>query len=134
MSRIYDAIKNARESRSKSGLNQTDVLGEMELPERRIAPRLELDIDLTVYGHSDEAGTFYEQATAISGNANGGVFLVAIPVTEGQELLLINNRASQEQICTVVGVRIRDIRTSEVSANFPQPNDEFWKPILKTTR
>ncbi len=127
MSRIFDAIQNARKSRSKSGLNHSDLLGEMELPERRIAPRLELDIDLTVYGHSDEAGTFYEQATAISGNANGGVFLISVPVTEGQELLLINNGASQEQICKVVDVRIRDIRTSEVSAQFPLPNKDFWQ-------
>jgi hypothetical protein len=128
MSRIYDAIRTARESRSKSGLDSKDTLGEMELPERRVAPRIDLDLDLTVYGRSDVEGPFYEKARAISGNANGGVFLAAIPVLEGQELLLINNGASEEQICIVLSVRIRDIQTCEVSVSFPAPNPDFWKP------
>lgn len=128
MSRIYDAIRNARESRSRNGLGNSDFLGEMELPERRIAPRMDLDIDLTVYGRSACDGAFYEQAKAISGNINGGVFLLAVPVTEGQGLLLINNGTSQEQICNVVNVVIRDIQTSEVSVSFPFPNPDFWVP------
>jgi hypothetical protein len=128
MSRIFDAIKSARESRSKNGLDTSDILGEMELPERRVTPRKELDIDLTVYGRSSCEDVFYEQARAISGNVNGGVFLLAIPVVEGQDLLLINNGTSQEQVCNVVGVRIQDIQTSEVSVSFPLPNPDFWKP------
>jgi hypothetical protein len=128
MSRIYDAIKSARESRSRNGLNNSDSLGEMELPERRVAPRSELDIDLTVYGRSSGEAVFYEHARAVSGNVNGGVFLLSIPVMEGQDLLLINNGTSQEQICNVLTVRIRDIQTSEVSVSFPLPNADFWKP------
>jgi hypothetical protein len=127
MSRIYDAIRTARESRSKSGLDRSDSLGEMELPERRGSPRKELDIDLTVYGRSEGESAFYEQARAISGNANGGVFLMSIPVLEGQVLLLINNGAAQEQVCNVLSVHIRDIQTSEVSVSFPAPNPDFWK-------
>ena len=130
MSRIFDAIKSARESRSKNGLDTSDFLGEMELPERRVTPRKELDIDLTVYGRSSCEAAFYEQAKAISGNVNGGVFLLAIPVLEGQDLLLINNGTSQEQICNVVSVRIQDIQTSEVSVSFPLPNPDFWKPSV----
>jgi hypothetical protein len=131
MSRIFDAIRNARESRSKKGLDTSDMLGEIELPERRVTPREELDIDLTVYGRSACEAAFYEQAKAISGNANGGVFLMAIPVLEGQDLLLINNGTSQEQICNVVSVRIQDIQSSEVSVSFPLPNADFWKPAAK---
>jgi|SRR5665213_876234 len=127
MSRIYEAIRTARESRSKNGLDGSDNLGEMELPDRRVAPRKELDIDLTVYGRSSSDSTFYEQARAISGNANGGVFLMGIPVLEGQDLLLINNGAAQEQVCSVLSVHIRDIQTSEVSVSFPSPNPDFWK-------
>lgn len=128
MSRIYDAIQSARESRSRDGLDTSDILGEMELPERRVAPRSELDIDLTVYGRSACEAAFYEQGKAVSGNVNGGVFLLAIPVVEGQDLLLINNGTSQEQICNVVSVRIRDIQISEVSVSFPMPNPDFWQP------
>jgi hypothetical protein len=131
MSRIFDAIRSARETRSKNGLETSDSLGEMELPERRVAPRAELDIDLTVYGRSESEAAFYEQAKSISGNANGGVFLLAIPVLEGQDLILINNGTSKEQICSVVSVRIQDIQTSEVSVSFPWPNPDFWKPAAK---
>jgi len=126
MSRIFEAIRTARESRTKSGIDSNDALREMELPERRVSPRKDLDIDLTVYGRSDIEGPFYEQARAISGNANGGVFLAAIPVMEGQDLLLINNGASEEQICNVLSVHIRDIQTCEVSVSFPAPNPDFW--------
>jgi len=127
MSRIYDAIKSARESRSSNGLDASDFLGEMELPERRVTPRIELDIDLTVYGRSASEAAFYEQARAVSGNANGGVFLLPIPIMEGQDLLLINNGTSQEQISNVVSVRIQDIQTCEISVSFPLPNPDFWK-------
>ena len=128
MSRIYDAIKSARESRSKTGLDAEDSLGEMELPERRVTPRKELGINLTVYGWSAGEAAFYEQARALSGNANGAVLLLAIPVMEGQDLLLINNSNSQEQICNIVSVRTEDTQTLEVSVSFPMPNPDFWKP------
>jgi len=92
-----------------------------------MTPRKELDIDLTVYGRSACEVPFYESAKAIKGNANGGLFLLSVPVTEGQDLLLINNTTSHEQICSIVSVRIRDIQTSEVSVSFPLPNPGFWK-------
>lgn len=127
MSRIFDAIKTAREARSVKGLDTSDLLGKMELPERRVTPRAELAIDLTVYGRSASESAFYEQARAISGNANGGVFLLGVPVVEGQDLLLINNGTSLEQISNIVNVRVRDIQICEVSVSFPVPNPDFWK-------
>ena len=127
MSRIYDAIRTARESRSTSGVDRSELLGEMEWPERRITPRAELDIDLTVYGRSACEAAFYEQAKAISGNVNGGVILLSVPIVEGQDLLLINNSTSLEQISNVVRVKIINIQFSEVSVSFPVPNPDFWK-------
>ncbi len=129
MSRIYEAIRIANESKAKGAPVRSDSLGEMELPDRRVTPRIELDIDLTVYGGTAGSGPFYERAKAISGNANGGVFLLSFPVTEGQDLLLINNGNSQEQICNVLSVEIRDILISEVSVSFPMPNSDFWNPF-----
>lgn len=127
MSRIYDALQSARESRSKTGLNASDALGEMELPDRRVTPRTELNINLTVYGRGTRGEAFYEQAKAVSGNVSGGEFLLAVPVAESQDLLLINNGSAMEQVCTVVSVRIRDIQSSEVSVSFPAPNADFWQ-------
>lgn len=130
MSRIYEAIRTARESRAQSGLNNSDSLGQMELDDRRVTPRKELDIDLTVYGRTRGEDTFYAQAKAISGNANGGVFLLSIPVVEGQDVLLINNGISEEQICNVIKVHAWDMQMSEVSVSFPVPNAGFWKSSL----
>jgi hypothetical protein len=128
MSRIYDAIRCAQESRSRNGVDTADFLGEMTLPERRVSSRKELGIDLTVYGRSACEAAFYEQAKAIRGNANGGMLLLAIPVMEGQDLLLINNGTSQEQICNVVSVCSDNIGAHEVMVSFPSPNPDFWKP------
>jgi hypothetical protein len=126
MSRIFDAIKTARDSRSMNQLDRSDFLGQMELPDRRVTPRKDLEIDLTVYGRSAYDGVFYEQAKPIRGNASGGMFLLAVPISEGQDLLLVNNDTSREQICIVASVRILDIQTSEVSVSFPLPNPDFW--------
>lgn len=126
MSRIYEALKNAQEMRSKSELSAGDNLRVMEMPERSSSPRSELDIDITVYGRAAGESPFYEEASTVRGNADGGLFLLVVPVLEGQDLLLFNNRTSQEQICRVVNVNIRDVQTSEVSVVFPSPNREFW--------
>jgi len=127
MSRIFEAIRIARDSRAQSGVNYSERLGQMELDERRITPRKGLDMDLTVYGRLPSEDTFYAQAKAISGNANGGVFLLSIPVVEGQDILLINNGNSEEQICNIISVHILDMQMSEVSVSFPIPNAAFWK-------
>ena len=53
MSRIYEAIKMRTRIAIQNGFEHARTcLGEMELPDRRVTPRVELDIDLTVYGRS----------------------------------------------------------------------------------
>ena len=84
-------------------------------------------MDLTVYGNAPGEAPFYEQAKALKGNANGGLFLLGVPVAEGQDLLLVNNRTSQEQLCRVVNVVARDAQSNDVSVVFPFPNPHFWQ-------
>ena len=127
MSRLYDPTKSAQGTRSKSGLDKSEFLSEMQLEERRVACGIELGIDLTVYGRSACESVFYEPARVIRENANGGLFLLAIPVLEGQDLLLINNGTSQEQICNIVSVRTDSMGICEVMVSFPSPNPDFWK-------
>jgi hypothetical protein len=134
MSRIFDAIQTAKESKSKNGVGTADSLGEMEMTERRAAPRKGLDLNLTVYGRSSGDGVFYEQAKAISGNPNGGVFSLGVPVAEGQDLLLMNVVSGEDQVCKVVNVRIVDPQTSEVSVSFPEPNSTFWLPFKRSRK
>ena len=127
MSRIYEALKSAQEQRSKSGFSAQDALGVMELPERRGSAPVALDVELTVYGRAVGQSPFYENAKALAGNCFGGLFLLAVPVLEGQDLFLTNTRTLKEQICRVVNVRVQDAQTSEVSVEFPFPNPEFWQ-------
>jgi hypothetical protein len=127
MSRIYEALREAERIRSNNRVAAEDGLGVMEMPDRRCSERWELEIDLTVYGHVAGEPPFYERARALKGNENGGLILLSVPVCEGQDLLLINNRTSQEQICRIVNVHIRDLETSEASVAFPSPHPEFWE-------
>ncbi|HET6144657.1 MAG TPA: hypothetical protein VFE02_14195 [Candidatus Acidoferrales bacterium] len=127
MSRIYEAIRTARESRAQNGLTSSDSLAPMELDDRRVTPRKELDIDLKVYGRLAGGETFYTEAKAIGGNANGGVFLLSVPVVEGQDVLLINNGSSEEQICNVIKVHVDEMQMREITVSFPIPNAPFWK-------
>jgi len=127
MSRIFDALKSAQESRTKTGLWADKLLGLLEQPDRRESPRVDINVELTVYGRTPGGPPFYETATAVKANANGGLLLLTIPVVEGQDLLLINNHISREQLCSVVDFRVQDSQTCEVSVVFPAANPDFWK-------
>jgi hypothetical protein len=127
MSRIFDALKSAQESRTKTGLWAEKLLGLMEPSDRRESPRVDVNVELTVYGRTPGGPPFYETATAVKANSNGGLLLLTIPVVEGQDLLLINNHISQEQLCRVVEFRVQDSQTCEVSVAFPAANPDFWK-------
>jgi hypothetical protein len=134
MSKIYDPTKNSQEAQSRFVPSSQDTSTEMEIRDRRVAPRQELDVELTVYGRSAYGAPFYDRAKAIIGNARGGLIVLPVPLTEGQDLLLINTSSSREQICTVVGVHIRDIQMSEVSVRFSSPNPTFWSTPTKSRK
>jgi hypothetical protein len=126
MSRIYEALRTVEAKRSLSGARDRDSLGVMEMTERRRSRRWELDVPLTVYGHGSGGSPFYQEAEAINAGAEGALLLMRAPACEGQELLLINNYSSKEQLCRIVRVRSRDTETNEVGVTFPWPNPEFW--------
>jgi len=126
MSRIFDALKSAQTSRAKTSVQGGNILGLLEPQDRRESPRVEIDVELTVYGRTPGGPPFYDKAKAIRGNKNGGLLLMTVPVIEGQDLLLINNQISREQICRVLEFRARDAQVSEVSVIFSTPSDDFW--------
>ena len=126
--------KHWKEMESSVAADSSDIPAEGRLPDRRVAPRQELDVELTVYGRSAYGAPFYDRAKAIIGNARGGLIVIPVPLTEGQDLLLINTSTSREQICTVVDVHIRDIQMSEVSVSFSSPNPAFWSTPTKSRK
>jgi hypothetical protein len=127
MSRIYEALRVVEAERSANGARDSDNLGAMDILEQRRSRRWELDVPLTVYGHGPDGSTFYQEADAENASADGGLIVMRISVCEGQELLLINNFSSQEQLCRVVRVISRDAETTEVGVAFPSPNPKFWE-------
>jgi hypothetical protein len=127
MSQIYEALRSAEATRMKSGPADRDRLGIMETGDRRQSRRWELDVPLTVYGREPNGAPFYLDAETVTGNADGGMIVLRMPVHEGQDLFLINNWTSQEQMCRVVHVRSRDAETHEVGVSFPSPHPEFWQ-------
>jgi hypothetical protein len=127
MSQFYEALKIVEAARSESGAANGDSLGVMEMPEQRRSQRWELDVPLTVYGRGLSGSPFYKDADAVNGSAYGGVIVLRAPVCEGQDLMLINNWTSKEQVCRVVHVRGRDAETNEVGVAFSSLNPEFWQ-------
>jgi hypothetical protein len=127
MSRIHEALKKAKATRSTSGAGDRESLGVMEAPEKRRSRRWELDVPLTVYGRGPTGSPFYKEADAVNGSADGGLIVLRGPVCEGEDLLLINNWTSKEQVCRVVRVQSRDAETNEVGVAFSSSNPEFWE-------
>jgi len=127
MSRIYEALKLVAATRAANGATVRESLGVMEMREQRRSRRWELDVPLTVYGRGPSGSPFYKEADAVNASAGGGLIVLRGPVCEGQDLLLINNWTSKEQVCRVVRVRGRDAKTNEVGVAFPSSNPEFWK-------
>lgn len=127
MSRIYEALREAERVRSINGAADEDGLGVMELPSQECSEQREQEINLMIYGHAPSGPPFYESAKALRWNANGGLVLLGRPVFEGQNLLLFNDHTSQEEICRIVNVRVRDMETHEVDVTFSSPRPEFWE-------
>jgi hypothetical protein len=127
MSQIYDAVKAVEAERSVRGAPARDSLGVMEMPEQRLFSRSESSVPLTVYGRAADGSPFYREADGVNMSPDGGLIVIRASVCEGEELLLINNRSSQEQLCRVVHVSSRDTDTSEVGVAFPSPNLTFWE-------
>jgi len=126
MSRIFDALKSAQATRAKTSVQGGNILGLLEPQDRRESPRVEINVELTVYGRTPGGPPFYDKAQAVRGNKNGGLILMTVPVIEGQDLLLINNQISMEQVCRVLEFRARDEQVCEVSVLFSTPSDDFW--------
>jgi hypothetical protein len=127
MSQIYEALRNAQDIRLKNGTAGKDGAGVMGIPDRRASRRWELYLPITVYGHAPGKSPFYQDAVAVSGNANGGLLVLRAPVRMGQDLLLMVDCTSQEQICRIVHLRSRDAKTNEVGVAFLSPCREFWQ-------
>jgi hypothetical protein len=126
MSRTDKTPKTVEPKRSASEAAANSSPGVLGTIDERRSRRWELDVPLTVYGRGPKGSPFYQEAEAVNVSATGGLIVMHTPVHEGQDLLLINNWTSIEQICRVVRVRSRGAETYQVGVTFPSPNPDFW--------
>jgi hypothetical protein len=58
---------------------------------------------------------------------HGALLLTAVPIEEGQKLLLMIEVTQRQQICRIVYTRSRDMRQLEIAVEFPVPHGKFWR-------
>jgi hypothetical protein len=126
MSRTDKTPKTVDAKRPASEVPAHGSAGVLGTIDERRSRRWELDVPLTVYGRGPTGAPFYQEAEAVNVSATGGLIVLHTPVHEGQDLLLINNWTSIEQICRVVRVRSRAAETYQVGVTFPSSNADFW--------
>jgi len=126
MSRIFEAIRKAEQSRTtrkaRPGRRSTD-----DAPsERRRSQRASLSVPVMVYGHVSGSDPFHEDTRTLQVNSNGGLFTLRNSVREGQRLLLMNKTTDTEMECTVVYTNPQRHGLVEVGVEFTRPSTDFW--------
>jgi hypothetical protein len=127
MSKIFEALRAV----GSSGAPQTRMAvlfeGRANGWDRRRSSRRAFDANLRAYGRSPSEQPFYQEARTINVGIHGALVLIALPVENGQKLLLINEVTQEQQICRIVYTRSRNTEWVEVAVEFAAPHGEFWR-------
>jgi hypothetical protein len=127
MSKIFEAPSTA----GAFGAPQTRMAvlceGRAKGWDRRRSSRRAFDAIICAYGRSHSEQPFYEEARTINVGIHGALLLMAMPVEDGQKLLLINEVTQEQQICRIVYRRSRKTERVEVAVEFAAPHGEFWR-------
>jgi hypothetical protein len=95
--------------------------------DRRRSSRRAFDAIMRAYGRRPTEQPFYEETRTINVGIHGALLLMAMPVEDGQKLLLINEVTQELQICRIVYTRSRNMERVEVAVEFPAPHGKFWR-------
>lgn len=101
----------------------------VELPDRRVTPRVYVHIPLFVYGRTPSGDPFHEEARTISINGAGGLISMSSRVQPGQRLAVTNQGNDQTEQCTVVSVVAGSADGSDIALKFPAPMPQFWRGL-----
>ena len=128
MSRIWEAIKQARRERSQEEAGEPQAgRDEPWMPvERRSFMRRSHQADLLVYGSGEDKQPFHEEAATLDASDNGCLMVLHTIVAPGQRLFLTNAGTQAEQECRVVHVNRRAQGTLRVGVEFSHPVSHFW--------
>lgn len=126
MSRIFEAIRKAEQSRSPRKPRAARINHDKIVADRRRSQRAALSVPVMVYGHVSGSDPFHEDTRTLQVNANGGLFTLRNAVREGQRLLLMNKTTDTEMECTVVYLQPQRHGLMEVAVEFTAPSVDFW--------
>jgi hypothetical protein len=122
VSAIYYLLRRISTPRART--KQFD-LGQPSWKERRQSQRRVLHGTVGVYGHGLANQPFHDEAVIRDVSDNGGLLHLGVPVHNGQQLIVINDAASQK--VRVVRVHMGDDRRFDVAVEFQNPSSEFWR-------
>jgi PilZ domain len=142
VSRIWDALKQAENERSRSkGRKQAGRSPEhapVPFPEsppahpnsdgadRRRSKRWEQPVPVLVYGSDSDKQPFHEETETADINDDGCSFVLETTVVKGQRLFLVNMRNDAERECSVIQTAAHKRSTTRVAVEFTGPAPDFW--------
>jgi hypothetical protein len=95
--------------------------------DRRRSERVSRNINVFVYGHTQNRKPFHEEAVTLEISSGGALLTLAADVFVGQKLLLTNIANREEMECCVVRFE-RNGQQKIVAMEFPESVPDFWQP------
>ena len=111
-----------------------EIAGELHSADRRDlrrAPRMESNAGVRIYGHRDEDGTFYATGRAVNVSETGALLLVQSGLSCGDQIMLLNQSNSLEQLATVVRFAGKRDGLDQIGVVFSEPNGAFWRGSVR---
>ena len=147
MSRIWDALKQAENERSRAkGRKQAGGLSgagadadadsaavapahaNSDGADRRRSERWGQPVPVLVYGSDSEKQPFHEETETADINDDGCSFTIATAVAKGQRLFLVNMLNDAERECRVVQASRRARGKAQIAVEFSAADADFWLP------
>jgi hypothetical protein len=127
LSRIWDALKQAQQERSRErSVSSDDATDSTAGSDRRRGLRHPHVVPVLVYGSGLDKQPFHEEVDTIDAGENGCLLVIETPVVRGQRLFLTNTRTQAEQECRIVHARALACGKTRIGLVFCAPSPNFW--------
>ena len=131
MSRIWEALKQAQQERSRERpAPAEDPAGASVDPaadsDHRHGLRHPHVVPVLVYGSGLDKQPFHEEVDTVDAGENGCLLVIETSVVRGQRLFLTNTRTQAEQECRVVHTRTLPSGKMRIGLVFCAPSPRFW--------
>jgi hypothetical protein len=127
--KIFAMLRWVKSSPAGRAYHRTAGTRTVELPDRRVTPRVYVRIPLFVYGRTQAGDPFHEEARTISINGAGGLISMSSRVQPGQRLAVTNQGNDQTEQCIVVSVAGGMADANNIALKFPAPMPQFWRGL-----